>query len=74
MKVKPLSEVQALLGHATTTMRYVHSVPGQRDAELLGAAFASADGAADRGSSSVARPWVPTGEVVGPGLPVERVT
>ncbi|WP_156028225.1 tyrosine-type recombinase/integrase [Candidatus Solirubrobacter pratensis] len=49
VKVKPLSDVQALLGHAhiTTTMRYVHSVPGQRDAELLGAAFAAADGASD---------------------------
>ena len=49
VKVKPLSDVQAWLGHADvkTTMRYVHSVPAARDAELLATAFAAADGAGD---------------------------
>jgi hypothetical protein len=45
VKVKPLSDVQALCGHAhiTTTMRYVHHLPGARDAEVLAAAFADDD-------------------------------
>lgn len=38
----PLSDVQAMLGHAhvTTTMRYVHHRPGADDAAKLSAAFA----------------------------------
>jgi len=38
----PLSDVQAMLGHAhvTTTMRYVHHRPGADDAARLSAAFA----------------------------------
>lgn len=38
----PLSDVQAMLGHAhvTTTMRYVHHRPGADDAAKLAAAFA----------------------------------
>jgi integrase len=38
----PLSDVQAMLGHAhvTTTMRYVHHRPGADDAARLASAFA----------------------------------
>ncbi|MEA2244540.1 MAG: hypothetical protein QOD24_4096 [Solirubrobacteraceae bacterium] len=38
----PLSDVQAMLGHAhvTTTMRYVHHRPGADDAARLSSAFA----------------------------------
>ena len=38
----PLSDVQAMLGHAhvTTTMRYVHHRPGADDADRLSRAFA----------------------------------
>jgi integrase len=56
VKVKPLSDVQALCGHAdiSTTMRYVHYVPGARDAELLASAFADDDGAPSLLSSSLA--------------------
>jgi len=38
----PLSDVQAMFGHAhvTTTMRYVHHRPGADDAAKLSAAFA----------------------------------
>jgi integrase len=41
----PLSDVQAMLGHAhiTTTMRYVHHRPGADDAAKLSAAFAGQD-------------------------------
>ena len=37
----PLSDVQAMMGHAhiTTTMRYVHHRPGAYDGERLSAAF-----------------------------------
>jgi len=37
----PLSDVQAMLGHAhvTTTMRYVHHRPGADDAARLSSAF-----------------------------------
>jgi hypothetical protein len=43
--MRSLSDVQALCGHAdiATTMRYVHYVPGAKDAELLAAAFAEPD-------------------------------
>ncbi len=42
VKAFPLSDVQAMLGHAhvTTTMRYVHHRPGADDAARLAAAFA----------------------------------
>jgi integrase len=38
VKAFPLSDVQAMLGHAhiTTTMRYVHHRPGKDDAQRLG--------------------------------------
>ncbi len=41
----PLSDVQAMLGHAhvTTTMRYVHHRPGADDAARLSGAFAGED-------------------------------
>ena len=41
VKAFPLSDVQAMLGHAhvTTTMRYVHHRPGADDAARLAAAF-----------------------------------
>jgi integrase len=41
VKAFPLSDVQAMLGHAhiTTTMRYVHHRPGNDDARRLAAAF-----------------------------------
>jgi integrase len=41
VKAFPLSDVQAMLGHAhiTTTMRYVHHRPGKDDAQRLAAAF-----------------------------------
>jgi integrase len=41
VKAFPLSDVQAMLGHAhvTTTMRYVHHRPGADDAAKLAAAF-----------------------------------
>jgi integrase len=41
IKAFPLSDVQAMLGHAhiTTTMRYVHHRPGRDDAARLAAAF-----------------------------------
>jgi integrase len=41
VKAFPLSDVQAMLGHAhvTTTMRYVHHRPGRDDAQRLAAAF-----------------------------------
>lgn len=41
----PLSDVQAMLGHAhvTTTMRYIHHRPGADDAAKLSAAFAGDD-------------------------------
>ncbi|HME03343.1 MAG TPA: site-specific integrase [Solirubrobacteraceae bacterium] len=41
----PLSDVQAMLGHAhvTTTMRYVHHRPGADDAARLSSAFAGED-------------------------------
>jgi hypothetical protein len=41
----PLSDVQAMLGHAhvTTTMRYVHHRPGADDAARLSSAFAGDD-------------------------------
>lgn len=41
VKAFPLSDVQAMLGHAhiTTTMRYVHHRPGADDARRLAAAF-----------------------------------
>jgi integrase len=41
----PLSDVQAMLGHAhvTTTMRYVHHRPGAADAARLSSAFAGED-------------------------------
>ncbi|HEY7621445.1 MAG TPA: site-specific integrase [Solirubrobacteraceae bacterium] len=40
VKAFPLSDVQAMLGHAhiTTTMRYVHHRPGKDDAQRLAAA------------------------------------
>ena len=40
----PLSDVQAMLGHAhiTTTMRYVHHRPGADDADRLSQAFKGA--------------------------------
>lgn len=40
-----LRDAQALLEHAhvTTTMRYVHHVPGARAADLLAAVFADED-------------------------------
>jgi hypothetical protein len=43
VKAFPLSDVQAMLGHAhvTTTMRYVHHRPGADDAARLAAAFGS---------------------------------
>jgi integrase len=42
----PLSDVQAMLGHAhvTTTMRYVHHRPGAEDAARLSSAFQGEDG------------------------------
>ena len=48
-----------MLGHAhiKTTMRYVHSVPAARDAELLAAAFAAADGAERPRARPVPRTW-----------------
>lgn len=41
VKAFPLSDVQAMLGHAhvTTTMRYIHHRPGADDAAKLAAAF-----------------------------------
>ena len=41
VKAFPLSDVQAMLGHAhvTTTMRYVHHRPGKDDAQRLAQAF-----------------------------------
>lgn len=41
----PLSDVQAMLGHAhvTTTMRYVHHRPGADDAAKLSSAFRGDD-------------------------------
>jgi hypothetical protein len=41
----PLSDVQAMLGHAhvTTTMRYVHHRPGADDAARLSSAFQGED-------------------------------
>ncbi len=42
VRVLPLSDVQAMMGHAhiTTTMRYVHHRPGADDAAKLSSAFA----------------------------------
>ena len=57
VKVFPLSDVQAMLGHAhvTTTMRYVHHRPGTEDAAKLAAAFG--------GDSSVPPSVPPTGDI-----------
>ena len=46
----PLSDVQAMLGHAhiTTTMRYVHHRPGADDAAKLSSAFRGEDGRVSR--------------------------
>jgi integrase len=60
-KLMPMSDVQALCGHADvhTTQRYVHHVPGARDAELLAAAFAEP---ADDLERAVSRPMSQTGQ------------
>jgi integrase len=56
VKAFPLSDVQAMLGHAhvTTTMRYVHHRPGADDAARLAAGF---------GDDSVSREMSPTGDI-----------
>jgi integrase len=45
VKAFPISDVQAMLGHAhiTTTMRYVHHRPGKDDAQRLAEAFTGGD-------------------------------
>ena len=61
VKVKPLSDVQAMCGaaHISTTMRYVHHQPGARDDELLAAAFAEPDDL----ERAVSRDVSPTGRI-----------
>jgi integrase len=67
----PLSDVQAMLGHAhiTTTMRYVHHRPGADDAARLAAAFSgeavsplvSRTGGNEGNAAQLSEPESPTG-------------